>query len=202
MRQGTYHYVQRFVGEFETQPTEEHPEHIKQEVWVDVPYEDGTAWRSWHFATAVNHMEALNLQEPTEKHRIVKRTFHEEVIIPRWRYIEQLTSTDPEGQELWERCTYGEQGVMFWRSRTFTAALTEISARLEALGEETTTKFRIISPEGNVEGIFSHHDLVHPKVSDEGEDIADLDEEEIDDEEETCDECGESHEDLEKTQEL
>lgn len=176
MENGTFHYVQRFIGEVETQPTPEHPEVWKQEVWSDVPFvnPDGDVvalrWRSQRFVTAANYAETLAKQDG-ERYRVVKRTFHEEVIVPRWRHIELLTGVDPEAGELWERVQYGETGID-WRSRTFTAALNEIGERMKDMSEDA--RMRIIDPDGGIEGTFTRHDVVYAESSDDDELTAEL----------------------------
>lgn len=176
MENGTFHYVQRMIGEIETQPTEEHPEVWKQEVWTDVPFVDaegnvvGAHWRSRRFVTASNYIDALRKQDATpERYRLVKRTFHEEVITPRWHYVEHLT-IDPVDGDRWERIQHGD---VDWRCRTYTAAKDYIRAVLEN-PEQENEKFRIIGPEGEVEGEFTRSDFTYDE-----------------DEPETCEDCGE-----------
>ena len=183
MENGTFHYVQRYIGEVETQLTPEHPEVLKQEVWSDVPFvKDGNVvalrWRSRRFVTAANYVDTLRAEEDPdadthERYRVVKRTFHEEVIVPRWRYIETLTGVDPEAGEVWERVQYGENGID-WRSRTFTAARNEIGERMKNMSDDA--KMRIIHPDGFVEDVFSRHDVVFAESADAVDAVDDDDE--------------------------
>ena len=149
MYQGTYHYVQRYVGIVED-----------NEFWVDVPFEDGTVWRARRFVTAANHIDTLRAQEiaagaELERYRVVKRTFQEEIIVPRWRYVEFLSGAGADG-EVWERIAFGEHGAD-WRSRTFTAAKFEIEQRLEHMTGDA--KFRIVNQDGEVQGEFTRSDF-------------------------------------------
>lgn len=159
MYQGTYHYVQRFVGNLPISSPQD-PEGTLTEVWVDIPFEDGTVWRSRRFVTAANHIDAIRAQEITEgaeleRYRVVKRTFQEEVIVPRWRYVEFLSGAGADG-ESWERIAFGEHGAD-WRSRTFTAAKFEIEQRLEHMTGDA--KFRIVNQDGEVQGEFTRSDF-------------------------------------------
>lgn len=163
MYQGTYHYVQRFVGSISPELPASDADGVElepQEFWVDVPFEDGTVWRSRRFVTAANHIDAIRAQEiaagaELERYRVVKRTFQEEVIVPRWRYVEFLSGVGADS-ESWERIAFGEHGAD-WRSRTFTAAKFEIEQRLEHMTGDA--KFRIVNQDGEVQGEFTRSDF-------------------------------------------
>jgi hypothetical protein len=163
MYQGTYHYVQRLVGEGGPEPYVEH--------WVDVPFEDGSVWRSRRFVTAANHIDALRAQElangvELEQYRVVKRTLQEQVIVPRWRYIEMLKGVGADGVEVWERIAFGDNGAD-WRCQALQTARDEVASRLKLLSGDA--KFRIIGPDGDVEGTFTK-DAFFYAVSDDDDD--------------------------------
>lgn len=169
MYQGTYHYVQRYVGSI----SPERPE--LPEFWVDVPFEDGTVWRSRRFVTAANHIDAIRAQEiaagaELERYRVVKRTFQEEVIVPRWRYVEFLSRAGANG-ESWERIAFGEHGAD-WRSRTFTAAKFEIEQRLEHMTGDA--KFRIVNQDGEVQGEFTRSDFTYDEDEDDDDKLTEI----------------------------
>lgn len=160
MYQGTYHYVQRLVA------TVAKPDGEPHEMWVDVPFADGTVWRSRRFVTAANHadhlraQDLLQLNEP-ENYRVVKRTYQQRVINPLWFHIEQLTGVDPEAGEIWERVSYTNSGGIGtdWRCRSMATALSELAKRTQPLSDEA--RFRIINPDGNSEGVFTRHDVIY-----------------------------------------